>query len=89
MEHRPCNPTEDCPLWDSRRGCREDVHHEFWPRQRYNGVAKVFRELDENKVVMCRAEHEEIHAHRPPEVPSLEVMHEAINQARQARKEVA
>jgi hypothetical protein len=65
------------------------VHHEYWPRNRYNGIAKVFRELEENKTLMCRAEHEEIHADRPPAMPSLDVMHEAIRQSKLARKEVA
>lgn len=84
MERQPCAFEETCRLRDSRLGCREDVHHKWWYARFYNrGIAKVFRELEENKVRICRAEHEEIHAtQKPPEMPSIEVMQQAVLNAR-------
>jgi hypothetical protein len=57
-----------------------DVHHRYYYRRDYaSGLSKVFRELEENKVLICRAEHEEIHATTPPpEHPSREEMLQAI-----------
>lgn len=91
MERQPCSQQQNCRLQDSRMGCREDVHHRIFPRRFYDkGIAKVFRELDENKVLICRALHEEIHATgQPPEMPTAEVMQEAINRVRQERIEGA
>ena len=90
MERIPCSQQQECRLRDSKLGCREDIHHLFYPARDYRGIAKAFRELEENKVVMCRAEHEEIHATQPaPEMPSIGIMHEAIQRERQSRKDVA
>lgn len=57
-----------------------DVHHRYWEAKNYaSGVAKVFRELPENKVQLCRNEHNEIHATTsPPERPSRAFMIQAI-----------
>ncbi len=84
MERIPCSNQQECRLRDSQLGCREDVHHRAFMRRDYSrGIARAYRELEENKVLICRAEHEEIHAtQRPPEMPSIEVMHQAVLNAR-------
>lgn len=60
--------------------CYADTHHLYWPRRRYTaGVEKAFRDLPENKVELCRAEHSDLHAReKPPEKPSRSEMIEAI-----------
>jgi hypothetical protein len=59
-----------------------DTHHLFFEAKNYqSGVAKTFRELPDNKVQLCRNEHNEIHATTsPPEVPSRAFMLQAIAQ---------
>lgn len=88
MERIGCSNQEECRLRDSLMGCREDVHHTQYPRRDYKkGIARVFRELDENKVKLCRALHDEIHATQPPpEMPSIEVMQQAVLNARLNRE---
>jgi len=79
MEKLPCINQNVCPLADTRRGCFEDVHHLYWPQNRYRTqLEKEFRELDENKVRICRAEHNELHDVRPPEHPFHEEMRAAV-----------
>ena len=80
MERQPCINQDTCRLRDTKLGCREDVHHYVFPRSQYkSGIAREYRELDENKVRICREEHEEIHAtERPPERPSNAEMREAV-----------
>jgi hypothetical protein len=80
MERQPCSQQDTCRLRDSKLGCREDVHHLFFPRRDYRkGLAREFRELEENKVRICRAEHERRHATEPiPEKPSADEMRTAI-----------
>lgn len=91
MEKKPCQNrnNESCRVFKSNGYCFEDVHHLYYPRAYYsNGVAQRFRELDENKVEICRAEHQDIHAtERPPLRPSIEFMKEAIRKAWERRKE--
>lgn len=77
MENVPCQPDEGCRYYPD---CFEDVDHLYWPRRNYKTqVEKQFRELDENKTLVCRALHEERHAtERPPQKPPREVMIQAI-----------
>jgi len=79
MSERKCGPEVECRLRDTV-GCFEDVHHEFYPKNRYRThIEKQFRELPENKQRMCRQQHNDIHATREiPEKPSLEEMRLAI-----------
>lgn len=90
MERIPCVNQDTCRLRDSRLGCREDVHHRIFPRNQYrSGVAKEYRELEENKVRICRAEHDEIHATEyPPEKPPVAEMREAVLLSRMAEMAV-
>ena len=80
MERQPCMNQDSCRLRNSRLGCREDVHHRIFPRREYTrGIAREYRELEENKVLICRADHDEIHAtEKPPVRPSYEEMREAV-----------
>jgi hypothetical protein len=85
---RPCPfESEGCPLSNTVDGCFVDTHHKQYPRSAYRTpTERRFRELDENKVDLCRAVHNEIHATEPaPIKPSLEVMQFAIQQEREAR----
>ncbi|MFS8120554.1 MAG: hypothetical protein ACMG55_19015, partial [Microcoleus sp.] len=41
-------------------------------------TAKEYRELEENRVYMCRQEHEKLHRKQPPKRPSQNVMREAV-----------
>lgn len=90
MERIPCMNQDSCRLRDSRLGCREDVHHRVYPRRDYQkGVAREYRELDENKVRICRAEHDEIHAtERPPARLSVEEMREAVALSKLAERAI-
>ena len=69
--------------------CYSDEHHAYWPKRRYKSqVEKEFRNLPENREMMCRAEHDELHAtERPPLKPSRQEMLQAI--AAQMIEEVA
>lgn len=75
LEQRP-----NCPY----RTCYSDTHHLFYPRSEYRTkLEKDFRNLDENKVVICRFEHDQIHASlEVPEKPTREVMVQIIQSAR-------
>lgn len=90
MENRPCqNPNnENCPVFQVKGYCFEDVHHLYYPKSSYsNGFAQKFRELDENKVEICRDEHNEIHAtERSPYRPSMNFIKEAIRKSNERRK---
>lgn len=61
-------------------GCREDIHHLFFPANQYaRGLDKEFREMEDNKVLMCRELHEDIHHTQPiPEHPSRTEMLQAL-----------
>jgi len=84
MEHIPCDPLYECRVGQFARGCFEDVHHKFWPKREYTtSLEKEFRELDINKVLGCRALHNELHAvEPPPNKPSRETMRNMVNQVR-------
>lgn len=78
---RPCeNASEACRYYET--GCYADVHHVWWPRRKYRSqVERQFRELPENKEVLCREAHDDLHATtRPPVKPPREVMIRAIGQ---------
>lgn len=81
----PCVPPEgdmDCPYRLRSRGCREDTHHEYWPSTDYQtALEHTFRNLEENKVEVCRRMHDEIHAGPPPEKPSHAKMFLVIDAA--------
>jgi hypothetical protein len=64
-----------------------DLHHKFWPRSEYKtGVEKAFRQLGENVVQICRAEHDLEHAvSDPPDKPDREIMLMAIQEQRNRR----
>lgn len=71
---------EDCKYFDTERGCYQDEHHLYYPRKRYkSSVEKAFRQLPENREMLCRAEHDEIHATEPiPHKPSRVEMVQAL-----------
>lgn len=75
-----CERDESCPLSQTKRGCFRDTHHLYFPRFLYTTeLEKEFRELPENKVELCRREHNEIHATtEPPEKPSRQQMLAAV-----------
>lgn len=76
-QHIPCNPSPECKYFGH---CFEDVDHIYWPRRNYKtSIERSFRELDENKQVICRALHDERHAtEQPPKKPSRDEMLQAI-----------
>lgn len=73
----PCEPTPECKYYPN---CYQDVHHEAWPEREYlTTLERVYRDMPENQVFMCRAEHDNTHADQsPPEKPSREEMLRAI-----------
>lgn len=83
MEHFACNPNPDCPYYRTAQGCMETIHHRYFPASEYQGVlAKTFRNLDENKELICRRLHDVTHIYdSPPEVPSRDEMFEAVDKA--------
>lgn len=79
MERIPCNPETECKYRELAIGCHMSRHHLFWPRRDYRKeIAREFRNLDENKVYVCRAIHDEYHLEEPPEKPSLGEMRQAL-----------
>lgn len=64
-----CSPEQiaQCPL----REHYTDEHHIWWPARNYRDrTSAAFRDLPENKVQLCRNEHNELHAtQQPPEKP--------------------
>lgn len=87
MERIPCQNQDVCRLRDTPRGCFEDVHHLFFPRRAYTTpTEKQFRELDENKVQICRALHDEEHAlWEIPDKPDFQLMKLAVLEERNRR----
>lgn len=87
---QPCPPEilQNCPVARLEGACYEDRHHVYWPASDYNGnIEKDFRQLEVNKVVVCRWLHNTVHALAlPPEKPSLLVMQRSINYERQKRQ---
>lgn len=86
MEKFPCSPEdrENCRVFEREGECYEDVHHKYWPKSRYKTkVEREFRGLDENKILACRALHNEIHARRKQsDKPPRSEMIRAISEAR-------
>lgn len=84
MESFPCSPEdrENCRVFEREGECYEDVHHEYWPERDYKTkVERQFRALEINKVFICRALHNEIHARRrrsekPPRKEMLRAIQE-------------
>lgn len=81
MERIPCENQEACPLANTQRGCFEDIDHKYWPRRFYRTVIeKAFRELEENKRLICRQQHQDHHATAaPPPKPPRNFMIETLN----------
>ena len=73
MERYPCENQQNCSLAGQ---CREDIHHEYYPRYEYRTyIEHRFRNHPDNQVQICREEHLRIHREdSPPEKPSIEFM---------------
>lgn len=71
----------------TENGCFEDTHHRYYPAHEYRSpTEKRFRELDENKIRMCRQMHNFEHAaFEPPDKPDREIMLMAIQESRNRR----
>jgi len=91
-ERIPCDYAKDCPQAKANggKGCREDIHHRYWPEKAYKTlVEKAFRNLLPNTVKTCRRIHQEIHdTEDPPEKPSRDLMVRAIDLANQALQKI-
>jgi hypothetical protein len=89
MERVPCPAanTPVCPIYQQEGECFEDRHHKYWPSDEYSSrTEKQFRQLEVNKVDICRWLHNTIHAVAlPPEHPTVAVMRKAIEAERQQR----
>lgn len=72
------NENPECKYYE--QGCHASTHHLYYPRRNYrNSLERQFRELPENKVQLCRSEHDELHLNEdPPDKPSRAVMLGAI-----------
>lgn len=58
----PCSPDIPCRYREEDE-CFEDLHHEAYPKSAYRTeLEKKFRNHVMNKVIMCRAMHDEEHA---------------------------
>lgn len=79
IEHCP-QENEQCRYYDSALGCYASIHHLYWPRRDYKtSVEKEFRNLPQNKELMCRQEHDELHVtEQTPHKPKREEMLAAI-----------
>lgn len=75
----PCSPNPECPV----RGCpKVDTHHLKWPSTEYQSALEhTYRNLDENKVEMCRRLHDIEHTLPPPDKPSQAEMFEVVDVA--------
>lgn len=84
METIPCPAagTPDCPVYEQEGECYTDIHHRYWPSSKYKSrVEKEFRQLEVNKVDICRWLHNTIHATEgPPVHPTVEAMRRVINE---------
>lgn len=81
MSVSPCpNNERGCPYFEV--GCYADTHHVAWPKPDYTTpLEKTYRDLDENKIQLCRFDHDMEHEMPPPEKPSREHMQQAIDRA--------
>jgi hypothetical protein len=73
-----------CPLYYSKLGCHLSVHHEYYPASNYRrSTENEFRNLPDNKQLICRALHDVLHREEtPPPKPDLTFMREAIRRYR-------
>lgn len=83
MERVPCpiKNSPECPIFNQEGECYEDKHHKYWPASNYvTKQEKEFRNLDVNKVIICRWIHNTIHSVAlPPEHPSHAQIRRATN----------
>lgn len=84
MENVPCPManTENCPIFIQEGECYEDTHHIYWPSPDYaSRIEKEFRQLEVNKVTVCRWIHNHLHSITlPPEHPTITEMRRKINE---------
>lgn len=89
MTRKHCeNINEGCKYFATEIGCHSDQHHLYsqTTAKQLGHIAKKFCELPENKVQLCRVEHEELHATTEPlEFPPTHIMLSIIEQARYGR----
>lgn len=85
--------TAACRSFLAEGYCREDVHHEKWPKADYqDNLGGAYRELPQHKQKTCRDRHNEIHATtEPPERPdrvemALEVLSSNKHQSSRVRR---
>lgn len=80
------NASPECKYFESKHGCRTNIHHLYWPKRDYTTpIQREFRELPENKESLCMAEHDDKHRFEsPPTMPSRDEMLVAINGMRRA-----
>ena len=71
-----CSNQQDCPLFNSEEGCREDQHHIYYPASEYTTpLEKRFRNFSGNVITICRRYHNDLHATQEPlHKPSREYM---------------
>lgn len=85
MENLPCPPEikNQCPIFDLEGECYEDRHHLYWPASEYSSrIEKQFRQLDSNKITICRWLHNTVHlVTLPPEKPTRNEMQRRINES--------
>ena len=77
IDYLPCVVAPDCPYIGN---CHETIHHELYPAKNYRTVVeKTFRNLPENKALVCRRLHDLIHKSiQGVDKPSRETMLGAI-----------
>lgn len=80
MEKVPCEQNDACKYYPN---CYEDTHHLLYPSADYTTpLERLYRSLDDNKVEMCRQQHDELHrTQQPPEKPTREEMLHEIGSA--------
>lgn len=75
LQRIPCDHYWDCPHLTTKRGCHEDIHHQYYPKSAYRtSLEKKFRDHVLNKTLMCRRLHDEEHEKPTPEKPSRSEM---------------
>jgi hypothetical protein len=81
-----CPVAQDDCKYAGTRYCQLTVHHRFWPRRDYSTeAAHDFRELPENKELLSRCDHDELHrTEEPPRKPPEWYMEARIRLAEQA-----
>ena len=80
----PAEGTPICPIFVQEGECFEDKHHKYWPSNEYTSrTEKEFRQLEVNKITICRWLHNTIHAVAlQPEHPTVAEMRKVINEQR-------